>query len=44
MRNKENPFKFGTIADEEFFSDRVQEVAYIQQFVCSANHIVTTHS
>ena len=36
----ENPFKFGTIVEEEFFTDRVQEVAYIKTFVNSANHLV----
>lgn len=40
MRNTENPFKFGTVVDEEYFTDRVQEVAYISQFVNSANHLV----
>ena len=40
MRNNENPFKFGTIVDGEFFTDRVQEVAYIKQFLNSANHLV----
>ena len=40
MRNRENPFKFGTIVEEEYFTDRVQEVAYICQFVKSANHLV----
>jgi len=40
MRNVENPFKFGTIVEAEFFTDRVQEVAYIKQFVQSANHLV----
>jgi len=40
MRNRENPFKFGTIVEEEYFTDRVQEVAYIKQFVHSANHLV----
>ena len=40
MRNKENPFKFGTIVEEEYFTDRVQEVAYICQFIKSANHLV----
>ena len=40
MRNKENPFKFGTIVEEEYFTDRVQEVAYIRQFIQSANHLV----
>ncbi|MBO4488125.1 MAG: ATP-binding protein [Bacteroidales bacterium] len=36
----ENPFKFGTIVEEEYFTDRVEEVAYICQFVKSANHLV----
>ena len=40
MRNMENPFKFGTIVEEEFFTDRVNEVAYITQFVRSANHLI----
>ena len=40
MRNQENPFKFGTIVDEDYFTDRVQEVAYITQYVQSANHLV----
>ena len=40
MRNRENPFKFGTIVEEEYFTDRIQEVAYIGQFVQSANHLV----
>ena len=36
----ENPFKFGTIVEAEYFTDRVAEVAYICQFVASANHLV----
>ena len=36
----ENPFKFGTIVEEEYFTDRVDEVAYICQFVNSANHLI----
>ena len=36
----ENPFKFGTIVEEEYFTDRVKEVAYIKEFVNSANHLV----
>ena len=36
----ENPFKFGTIVEEDYFTDRVEEVAYIEQFVKSANHLV----
>ena len=36
----ENPFKFGTIVEAEYFTDRVNEVAYIEQFIKSANHLV----
>ena len=36
----ENPFKFGTIVEEEYFTDRVDEVRYISQFVNSANHLI----
>ena len=39
-RNMENPFKFGTIVDAEYFTDRTEEVAYIRHFVESANHLV----
>lgn len=36
----ENPFKFGTIVEENYFTDRVEEVAYIEQFMKRANHLV----
>ena len=36
----ENPFKFGTIVEEAYFTDRTEEVAYICQFLQSANHLV----
>lgn len=36
----ENPFKFGSIVEDEFFTDRVQEVAYIRQFIESRNHLI----
>ena len=36
----ENPFKFGTIVEAEYFTDRVDEVAYIKQFIKSANHLI----
>lgn len=38
--NMENPFKFGTIVEEEYFTDRVNEVAFIKEYVKSANHLV----
>ena len=31
-RNMENPFKFGTIVEAEYFTDRIEEVAYISHF------------
>ena len=36
-RNMENPFKFGTIVDDEYFTDRVKEVEYIRLLINSAN-------
>lgn len=36
----ENPFKYGTIVDADYFTDRVNEVKYISQFVHSANHLI----
>ena len=36
----ENPFKFGTIVEDNYFTDRVDEVAFIRQFVNSPNHLV----
>ena len=36
----ENPFKFGTIVEGNYFTDRVKEVAYISQFIQSANHLI----
>lgn len=36
----ENPFKFGSIVENEFFTDRVKEVAYICQFLNSRNHLI----
>ena len=44
MRNIENPFKFGTIVEENYFTDRVEEVAYIEQFMKRANHLVLISS
>ena len=36
----ENPFKFGSIVEGEFFTDRVKETAYICNFLNSRNHLV----
>lgn len=36
----ENPFKFGSVVEERFFTDRVDEVKYISQFIESSNHLI----
>jgi AAA+ ATPase superfamily predicted ATPase len=36
----ENPFKFGTIVEAEYFTDRQDEVRYICQFIQSPNHLI----
>jgi len=36
----ENPFKFGSIVENEFFTDRVQETEYICNYLKSRNHLV----
>lgn len=35
-----NPFKFGTLVDGEFFTDRVTELESIQRMIDSENHLV----
>jgi len=35
-----NPFKFGTIVEDEFFTDRVDELEHIKQLLDSENHLV----
>ena len=36
----ENPFKFGTIVEEQYFPDRIEEVNFIRTFLDSPNHLV----
>lgn len=36
----DNPFKFGTLVDEPYFTDRTEELARIGQFLKSENHLV----
>ncbi len=36
----ENPFKFGTLVDEPYFTDRTMELRRIVQFLDSENHLV----
>lgn len=35
-----NPFKFGVLVDDEFFTDRVNELKEIQQILNSENHLI----
>ena len=36
----ENPFKFGSLVDAPYFTDRAKELDYIVQFLKSENHLV----
>lgn len=40
FRNMNNPFKFGSVVDEPYFTDRIKELAYLKHSMDSANHIV----
>ena len=35
-----NPFKFGTIVDGQYFTDRTKELQYVEQILQSENHLV----
>lgn len=35
-----NPFKFGTVVKNEFFTDRIQELEIVKQMMDSENHLV----
>ncbi len=37
---EKNPFKFGTIVDGEFFTDREEEIARIKSFIMGENHMI----
>jgi len=37
---KANPFKFGTIVDGDFFTDREEELARIRSFIKGENHLI----
>ena len=36
----DNPFKFGSLVDAPYFTDRVKELEYIVQFLKSENHLI----
>lgn len=33
-----NPFKFGTVVEDEFFTDRIEELQQVKQTLNSDNH------
>ena len=35
-----NPFKYGSLVDAPYFTDRVKELGYIIQFLKSENHLI----
>jgi AAA+ ATPase superfamily predicted ATPase len=40
MKNITNPFKFGSLVDGDFFTDRVDELAKITDIIHSENHLI----
>ncbi|MDR1962484.1 MAG: ATP-binding protein [Planctomycetaceae bacterium] len=36
----ENPFKFGTVVDDKFFTDRKEEIEHVKQVLNSNNHLI----
>lgn len=40
IKDMMNPFKFGVLVDNEFFTDRINELKEIQQTLNSANHLI----
>ena len=36
----ENPFKYGSVVEEPYFTDRVEELKTIKQFLNSPNHLI----
>lgn len=39
-RNIENPFKFGTLVDNQYFTDRIEELEQINRTLNSPNHLI----
>lgn len=35
-----NPFKYGILVDDDYFTDRIEELQYITQFLSSENHLI----
>ena len=40
ITNMMNPFKFGVLVDDEFFTDRINELKEVQWTLNSANHLI----
>lgn len=40
FRNMENPFKFGTVVDGAYFTDRKEELKFVKQTISSMNHLI----
>ena len=38
--NMNNPFKFGSVVDNDFFTDRINELSYIKGIMNSENHLI----
>ena len=38
--NKNNPFKFGTIVEGEYFTDRIEEQRQVKEILTSSNHLI----
>ena len=38
--NMNNPFKFGSVVDDDFFTDRINELSYIKGIMNSENHLI----
>ena len=36
----ENPFKFGLVVSDDYFTDREVESAKLSQIIASANHVI----
>ncbi|MCK7535024.1 MAG: ATP-binding protein [Marinilabiliales bacterium] len=37
---KNNPFKFGTVVDGSYFTNREEEIAKISSFIKGENHLI----
>ena len=40
MQHMGNPFKFGSVVDGEYFTDRNDELPQVKQIISSRNHLI----